>query len=398
MNKCFHGLERSLVGFFVSHLFGKLLGVLHRFGVKSLGKFVNFSCLELFIRHERCDHAHFSHFAVELLHHRLDFFFGLARQEHESLDHVRKVSLAVRDANAVCHGVIEVRHGLSTVLVVLVTLNSDSGQGGVAADILRFAQVTVTRVEAVLEQLNEVNLAAGHRKRIEVKVMDVNVTIHVGAAVFRLEHHHRVEVLSGFGTVLEHGTHGSIAIDIGIFALEVGFLGRAERNVMKRLHEASVDFTDAGTFGTVQDIALGGIGVTTFGQSLFNSILNFFDVRLGLIFGFQVSNSFGSNLESDICQKVIVSKQIHLSLGCLDLFIQFAGGSKSLDYGVCNLLDVERHLAAVALFDSKNHLKKTFNSRFLKYSQNSSFLLYLVSEVEPHPQDVGQPHYKYNKS
>ena len=228
--------------------------------------------------------------------------------------------------------------------------------------------------------------------------MDVNVTIHVGAAVFRLEHHHRVEVLSGFAPVLEHGAHSGVAVDIGVFAFEVGFLGRAKRNVMKRLHETGVDFTYAGTFGAVQDIALGGIGVTTFSQSLFNSILNFFDVRLGLIFGFKMANSFGSNLESDVCQKVIVSKQIHLSLGSLDLFIQFARGSKSLNYGVCNLLNVERHLAAVALFDSKNHLKKTFNSRFLKYSQISPILLYLVSEVEPHPQDVGRHHYKYNKS
>ena len=167
---------------------------------------------------------------------------------------------------------------------------------------------------------------------------------------------------------------------------------------MERLHEARIDFAYAGAFGTVQDVALGGVGITTFGKSLFDSILNFFNVRLGLVVGFEVTDGFGSDLESNVCQKVVVSKQIHLGLGSLDLFIQLAGGSERLDNGVRNLFNVERHLAAVALFNSKNHLIVTLISRFLKYSQNPLFLLYLVFEVEPHPQDVGQQQYKYNKS
>ena len=296
VDKRFHGLERCLIRFFVSLLFGKLLGVFHRFCVKSLGKLADFGFPELFVRHERCDHAHFRHFGMELLHDRQNFFFGLARQKHESLDHVRKVSLAVRDANAVCHGVVKVRHRLAAMLVVLVRLNRNSGESRITADILRFAQMTMTRIEAILEQLNKVNLAASHREGIEVQIMDVNVAIHVSTAVFRLEHHHRVEMLCGFRTVLEHRAHGGIAVDVRIFALEVGFLRGTERDVVKRMHEARIDFAHTGAFSTVQDVALGSIGVTTFGQSLFYSILNFFDVRLRLVFGFQVANGFGGNL------------------------------------------------------------------------------------------------------
>ena len=109
----------------------------------------------------------------------------------------------------------------------------------------------------------------------------MNVAIQMGTAVFRLEHHHRVEMLSGFRTVLEHGTHGGIAIDVRVFALEVGFLCGTEGNVAERVHETRVDFAHTGAFGTVQDIALGGIGIATFRQSLFDSVLDFFDVGAG---------------------------------------------------------------------------------------------------------------------
>ena len=111
----------------------------------------------------------------------------------------------------------------------------------------------MTRVEAVLEQLLQVDLAARHGKRVEIQIVDMNIAIHVSAAVLGLEHHHRVEMLGRFATVLEHGAHGGIAIDIRILALEVGFLRRTKGDVAERVHEASIDFADAGTLSAVQE-------------------------------------------------------------------------------------------------------------------------------------------------
>ena len=213
----------------------------------------------------------------------------------------------------------------------------------------------MTGVEAVLEQLLQVDLAARHGKRVEVQVVDVDVAVHVGAAVLGLEHHHRVEVLGRFRAVLEHGAHGGIAVDVGVLALEVGFLSRAEGDIAERVHEARIDFADAGTLGTVKDVALGGIAITAFRQRLFDGVLDFFDVRLVLAFRFQAAYGVGGDLERSTAQKVLMSQKVYLVLRGLDLFLKFTRCTEGLDDGVRDLLNVERHFAAVTLFHCKNH-------------------------------------------
>ena len=47
------------------------------------------------------------------------------------------------------------------MLVVLIALNGNRRKSRIAADVLGFAQMSMTRVEAILEQLDEVNLATG---------------------------------------------------------------------------------------------------------------------------------------------------------------------------------------------------------------------------------------------
>ena len=292
---------------------------------------------------------------MELLHHRLDFFFGLAGKEDESLHHVREVGLAIGNAHAVSHGIVEVRNGLTAVLVVLVTLYGNRREGRIAADVLRFTEMAVPRIEAVLEELLQVDLAARHGKGIEIQIVDVDIAFHVGAAMLGLEHHHRVEVLGRFATVLEHRTHGGIAVDVRVFALEVGFLSGAERDVAERVHEARVDFADAGTLGTVKDVALGRIGIVVVGKGLFDGVLDFFDIRLGLAFGLEAAHRIGGYLQGSTAQNIFLAKEVHLLLGGLDLVLKFTRCAESLNNGVCNLLDVERHFAAVALLDCKNH-------------------------------------------
>ena len=76
------------------------------------------------------------------------------------------------------------------------------------------------------------------------------------------------------------------------------------------MHEASVHFAYAGTFGTVQDVALRGIGVAAFGKRLFYSILDFFDFGNGLALGFEPAHYIGRHLESRARKHVIATQQI----------------------------------------------------------------------------------------
>ena len=369
MNESFHGLEGGLVRLFVGLLLGELLGLHHHFGVIDLGKFAGFGFHEFFVGHEGRHHAHLGHFGVELLDHRHDFLFFLAGKENQGLHQVGEVGLAVGDAHAVGHGVVEVGNGLAAVLVILVTLYGNGGKSRVAADILGFAQVAMTGVETALEQFLQVDLAAGHGEGVEVQIVDVDIALGVCAAVLGLEHHHGVEMLGRFRAVLEHGAHGGVAVDVRVFALEVGFLGGTESNVAERVHEAGVHFADAGTLGTVQDVALGGISITALGQGLFNGVLNFFDFGLYLALSFQKANGTGRHLEGRARKHVVVSQQIQLVLGGLNLFVQFTRGAEGLLDSGRNLLDVKRHLAAVALFHCNNHYFYLF---FIKMGQRSN--------------------------
>ena len=65
---------------------------------------------------------------------------------------------------------------------VLVGLNCDTSQSGIADDTVGFSQVTVTGGETILEQLQQVDLTAGAGQHVEVFVVDVNVTVDVSSS------------------------------------------------------------------------------------------------------------------------------------------------------------------------------------------------------------------------
>ena len=71
------------------------------------------------------------------------------------------VSAQKRFCNALGHAVVEVGDGLSAVLIVLVGLNGDGSQCGIAGDALGLSQIAVTGGKATVEQPENINLAAG---------------------------------------------------------------------------------------------------------------------------------------------------------------------------------------------------------------------------------------------
>ena len=200
-----------------------------------------------------------------------------AAKQFQRAHHVIRVALHKGLAHAFGHGIIEVHDALPAVLVVLVGLDGDAGERGIAVDVPRFAQIALSCGETVFEQAEQIDLAAGRGEGEEIHIVDVDIAIAVRLGVFGLDHAQKVELFRAFGAVLQHGAHGGIAIDIGVFALEVGIFGGTESNILINLHQPSVDFAHAAALGAIENIAFGGAHKAVFNEDFFNRVLHLFN-------------------------------------------------------------------------------------------------------------------------
>ena len=164
------------------------------------------------------------------------FACHIVAQHIERFHKIAAVELLIGLLDAGSHAVLKVRYALTAVLVVLVRLNSYAGERRVAGDVLRRAQEAVSGREAVLEQLQNIYLAAGSRKRQEVEVVDVYIALSVRLRVNRVEDVHLVELLRALRAVFEHRTHSGVAVDISVLALDVRVARRLKRQVLVGLH------------------------------------------------------------------------------------------------------------------------------------------------------------------
>ena len=163
------------------------------------------------------------HMAAQVLlyvvHHGLHLVVGHGLGHLEELDEGLKVLLGVGLVHALGHGVVEVGHALAAVHLVLVGLDGDAGQRRVAGDGVGLPQVAVARGEAVVEQLNQINLAASLCQGVEILVVDVNLPLGMGLGDVGRDDVLVVEALGAFGAVLEHGAHGGVGVDVGVLPL-----------------------------------------------------------------------------------------------------------------------------------------------------------------------------------
>ena len=212
-----------------------------------------------------------------------------AAKQFQRAHHVVRVALHKGLAHAFGHGIIEVHDALPAVLIVLVGLDGDAGERGIAVDVPRFAQIALSCGETVFEQAEQIDLAAGRGEGEEIHIVDVDIAIAVRLGVFGLDHAQKVELFRAFGAVLQHGAHGGIAIDIGVFALEVGIFGGTESNILINLHQPSVDFAHAAALGAIENIAFGGAHKAVFNEDFFNRVLHLFNC--GHFDGFAFSSS-----------------------------------------------------------------------------------------------------------
>ena len=137
------------------------------------------------------------------------------------------------------------------MLIVLVGLDGDAGKCGVARNIVRLAQVAVPGGEAALEQLDDVDLAASGGQRQKIEIVDVDITLMVRLGVLRIEHKQLVELLCALRAIFEHGAHGGIAIDIGVFPLDIIIFCILKGEALVDFHQTGIHFAHTGAFRTV---------------------------------------------------------------------------------------------------------------------------------------------------
>ncbi len=114
------------------------------------------------------------------VYHGLGLAVGHILAQLEELDKGLLILLMVGLVHALGHGVVEVRHALAAVHLVLVCLDGYTGQGRVASYVLGLPEVAVAGGEAVFKELDKVDLTAGLRKGVEVLVVNVDVALGVG--------------------------------------------------------------------------------------------------------------------------------------------------------------------------------------------------------------------------
>ena len=221
--------------------------------------------------------------------------------------------------------------------------------------------------KSALKQLEQINLRAGRRQRVKIKVMDVNVTLAMCLCNPRFQQKHLVEALCALRAVFQHGSHRGIAVNVGVFALDIIFHCGLERQILIDFHESGVHLTLPRALLAIQNIRLRRFGVSLLNQDFFHRILYIL---------------YGRRLCRAVCLDIIrcIQRQTHrhlvvVSSGCLRSFID----------GIRNLRHIKEHTSAISFFNLLYHRRRTsdffilFRRKKHKiYTQRFFCTLYLV--------------------
>ena len=223
------------------------------------------------------------------------------------------------------------------MLIVLIGLDGDAGQSGIAGDVVGLPQEAVAGGIPALKQLVQIDLAAGGGEGKEIHVVYMDISVAMGFGIGGIQHEHLIELLGAFRAVFQHGAHGTVAVDVGVLPLEVQIPRVLEGQILKGAHEPGVHLPDAGTLRPVEDEFLSGAGVAVFDQHLFHHILHLFHR------GRRVKGKRGQTLDHLIRE---------LAGG---LIIMAADGSGRLIDGAGDLLHIEIHGPAIPLDNLRHH-------------------------------------------
>ena len=168
------------------------------------------------------------------------------------------------------------RHALAAVHFILVGLNGYAGQGRIAFNGIGLTQIAVPGGETVFEQRDQIDLAAGFGEHVEIFVMNMDIAVKMRGRGVLGQDIIVDEEFGALGTVLEHGAHGRVAVNIGVLPLDVLPDGRGVRQLFVDIHQIGFRVADLGVLRAVENIGLGGFGVIVLDQRFFHHVLNFF--------------------------------------------------------------------------------------------------------------------------
>ena len=166
------------------------------------------------------------------------------------------------------------------MLLILISLKNDSGEGGVRADGIGGAKMSMTSIEAaILKEHKRISLATSEGAGgVEVEIVDVDVAIVVGERKLWGHEESLGEDLGAFGAELEHFTHGGVAVDVGIATLDVGiFRSIGNRNSFIGIHEIRLGIANAVTLEAVGNVSPSGALKAGFHEHLLDDILDLLD-------------------------------------------------------------------------------------------------------------------------
>ena len=165
------------------------------------------------------------------------------------------------------------------MLVVLVGLDGNAGQGRIGGDVIGLPQGAMTGGKAPMEELNQVDLGtSGGAHGGKVHVVDMDIPAAVGVGVLRLHDEHLVKLLGALAAIFQHGTHGGIPVDVGIFPLDVAVLGGGEGDVLIDLHQPGVHLPGPVALRAVEDVGLGRLNVPVVHEHPLHDILDMLHV------------------------------------------------------------------------------------------------------------------------
>ena len=148
------------------------------------------------------------------------------------------------------------------------------------------------------------------------------------------------KVLSSLRTILEHGAHRCITVDVCILSLDVRIFRVGISELIVDVHKIRLSFTDLCVLSAVKDVRLGGLFPVILDEHCFNDVLH---------------------LLYSACLAVELLHDFLCEIGEVDAGHLLAINSLvSGVYGVEDLGLIERHLLAVS-FDN------AFHDRSLRY-------------------------------
>ena len=207
------------------------------------------------------------------VNHGLGLAVGHEPPELEELYKGFQVLLMVGLVHTPGHGIVKIRDALAAVHLILVGLDSDTGQSRIAPYVLWLSKVSMAGGKAVFKQLYQVYLAAGLGEGVKILVVDMDVPVGVSLRQVCRYNIFVIKALGPLAAVLEHGAHGGVRVDIGVLPFQVYVLCGHEGEGRVNFHQLVVHLPEALVLGPVQDVGLGCLGIVGGNELFLHNIL-----------------------------------------------------------------------------------------------------------------------------